>query len=163
MGLEKAYSGTITLGATTPSYDLETEIDQNFPIEDLTTKEIEEAVISMNGDYDQFPPIFSAKKVNGKKAYDLARAGKEVELKSKKISIHQFDISNLNLPELNFYIRCSKGTYIRSIAYDLGVKLNNGGHLSSLRREAIGTYNLSNANSVDEWIEIIQNSEVYNN
>lgn len=163
MGLEKAYSGTITLGATTPSYDLETEIDNRFPIDNLNLEEVQTAIDSMKGEYDQYPPIFSAKKVNGKKAYDLARAGEEVELKSKRISINQFDITSLNLPELKFFIKCSKGTYIRSIAYDLGVKINNGGHLSSLRREAIGEYNLSNAKTVEEWIETIQTLEVYNN
>lgn len=162
MGLPKTYSGTITLGATTPSYDLETEINETFPIDLLSEKEINSCINDMVGEYDQFPPIFSAKKVNGKKAYDLARAGKEVELKSKRITIHQFDALSINLPTINFHIKCSKGTYIRSIAHDLGRKLNNGGHLSSLRREAIGNYNLSAAKTVDEWITIIKNLEVHN-
>ncbi len=163
MGLEKKYSGTITLGSTTPSYDLETEIDQKFPLEGLSEKDIISEVESMVGSYAQYPPIFSAKKVKGKKAYDLARAGKEVKLEPKLITIHSFDIPKIDLPEVHFEITCSKGTYIRSIAHDLGKRLNNGGHLSALRRESIGTYDLKNANSVTEWIEIIQSSDMNNN
>ncbi len=163
MGLEKSYSGTITLGGTTPSYDLETEIDTTFPIGDLTDQAIENAAKEMTGEYDQYPPIFSAKKVKGKKAYDLARAGEKVELKPKRIEIAEFTLTKVDIPAVDFYIRCSKGTYIRSIAHDLGAKLANGAHLSALRREAIGDYKLSNAKSVDEWIEIIRQSDGYNN
>ena len=156
MGLPKTYSGTITLGATTPSYDLETEIDQTFTLDGLTPDKIKAKVESMVGDYDQYPPIFSAKKVKGKKAYDLARAGKEVELKPKNITIHAFEITQLDLPHVHFRIICSKGTYIRSIAHDLGKLLNNGGHLTALRREAIGEYQLISAKTVDEWLSIIE-------
>ncbi len=163
MGLEKKYSGTITLGSTTPSYDLETEIDQEFPLDDLSEKAIISEVENMVGSYAQYPPIFSAKKVKGKKAYDLARAGKEVKLEPKLVTIHSFDIPQIDLPQVHFEITCSKGTYIRSIAHDLGKRLNNGGHLSALRRESIGTYDLKNANSVTEWIEIIQSSDMNNN
>lgn len=163
MGLEKKYSGTITLGSTTPSYDLETEIDQEFPLDDLSENAIISEVENMVGSYAQYPPIFSAKKIKGKKAYDLARAGKEVKLEPKLVTIHSFDIPQIDLPQVHFEITCSKGTYIRSIAHDLGKRLNNGGHLSALRRESIGTYDLKNANSVTEWIEIIQSSDMNNN
>jgi len=155
MGLEKTYSGVITLGATTPSYDLETAIDQRFDLENLSEEQIRKVAQSMTGELDQMPPIFSAKRVDGNRAYDLARAGKEVELKPKKIVISDFEIVQINLPEVHFRISCSKGTYIRSIAFDLGKNLNNGGHLTALRRERIGDYDLKNARSIEEWIEII--------
>lgn len=162
MGLNKTYSGTITLGATTPSYDLETEIDQVFPIDNLSESDIRETAREMVGFYDQAPPIFSAKKIQGQKAYDLARAGEEVILKPKRIEITIFKIVSIELPLVHFEITCSKGTYIRSIAHDLGQKLQNGGHLSALRREKIGDFNLTNANSVDEWIKLIQESDIDN-
>jgi tRNA pseudouridine55 synthase len=156
MGLDKTYSGTITLGATTPSYDLESEIDETFDISHIKDEAVYKTAQSMIVRYDQFPPIFSAKKINGKKAYDLARAGEEVNLKSRNIEISQFDISSINLPEINFVITCSKGTYIRSIAHDFGKLLKNGAHLSALRREKIGDFKLENAKTVEEWIKIIQ-------
>ena len=160
MGLEKVYSGEITLGATTPSYDLETEIDQTYPTEHLTNEKITAAAQTMVGEYNQYPPIFSAKKVNGKKAYDLARAGKEVELKPKLITISQFDITSIVDNKVQFMISCSKGTYIRSIAHDLGNMLNSGGHLTSLRREKIGDFEVKDALNVEEWITKIQDSDV---
>lgn len=158
MGLEKKYSGTITFGATTPSYDLETEIDQTFPLDTISPEKIETEAKNMVGTYAQQPPIFSAKKIKGKKAYDLARAGKEVKLEPKIVTISAFDWSNIDLPDAQFEITCSKGTYIRSIAHDIGERLENGAHLSSLRRESIGQYELKNAKSVTEWIDIIQNN-----
>lgn len=160
MGLEKVYSGEITLGATTPSYDLETEIDKTYPTEHFTIQLIQEEVEKMIGEYDQYPPIFSAKKVNGKKAYDLARKGIEVKLQPKRITISKFEIIDFKDNKLEFLIKCSKGTYIRSIAHDLGQNLNSGGHLTSLRREEIGVYSLKNSFTVDEWIAKIENSEV---
>lgn len=163
MGLEKKYSGTITIGATTPSYDLETAIDERFDYSDLTGDLLRAQAQSMIGEYEQYPPIFSAKKVKGKKAYDLARAGEEVVLKPKRVTITQFDLETENLPDLNFVISCSKGTYIRSIAHDFGKALNNGAHLSSLRRESIGTFELKDAKSVEDWIAIIQQIDSDNN
>lgn len=163
MGLEKTYSGTITLGATTPSYDLETEIDQTFDLSTITIENVQQEAAGMVGEYDQYPPIFSAKKVKGKRAYDLARAGKEVELKPKRIEIKQFDLTQIELPLVNFEITCSKGTYIRSIAHDLGKHLNNGGHLSVLRREKIGSFDLKDAKTVEEWLDIIDNLDMDNN
>jgi tRNA pseudouridine55 synthase len=145
------------------SYDLETEIDNTFPLENISEAAVTAEVEKMVGSYAQYPPIFSAKKVKGKKAYDLARAGEEVVLQPKTITIHSFEITEINLPLVHFNITCSKGTYIRSIAHDLGASLNNGGHLSALRREKIGTYDLKNAHTVTEWIEIIQAADMNNN
>lgn len=155
MGLEKVYSGIISLGATTPSYDLETQIDQRYDLNGITEDQIKKVAAQMIGEQDQMPPIFSAKRVDGNRAYDMARAGKEVELKTKRITISNFEITQINLPEVHFRITCSKGTYIRSIAFDFGRFLNNGGHLSALRREAIGQFSLESAKTVDEWVETI--------
>jgi tRNA pseudouridine55 synthase len=159
MGLPKTYSGTITLGATTPSYDLETEIDQTYDYTNLSEADILKAATSMVGEQDQMPPIFSAKRVDGNRAYDLARAGKEVELKTKRITISSFEIMEMHLPQVHFKITCSKGTYIRSIAYDFGRLLNNGGHLSALRREAIGAYQLNKAWDLSALIEHVDQLE----
>jgi tRNA pseudouridine55 synthase len=145
MGMPKMYSGTITLGATTPSYDLETQIDATFPLTDLTEEMIYAEAKKMEGDVLQNPPIFSAKKIDGNKAYDLARAGKEVILQAKLVQIQEFKITAIEMPVVHFEITCSKGTYIRSIAHDFGKNLGNGGHLSSLRREAIGDFTLTEA------------------
>ena len=145
---EKEYTGTITFGGTTPSYDLESEIDQTFPTEHITEEMIREAAESFIGVYDQMPPIFSAKQVDGKRAYELARKGKEVKLNPKRITIREFEITeirnNENL-EVDFRVSCSKGTYIRSLAHDLGKALNSGGHLSALRRTRIGKYSVEDA------------------
>lgn len=155
MGLEKVYSGVITLGATTPSYDLETEIDERYDLAGITETSIKKIAAEMIGEQDQMPPIFSAKRVDGNRAYDMARAGKPVELKAKRITILQFEITAIALPEVHFKITCSKGTYIRSIAFDFGRKLNNGGHLSALRREAIGEFSLAKAWKLETLIEQI--------
>jgi len=154
-GQEKLYSGTITLGATTPSFDLETTINETFPTNHLTNEMIENMASKMIGEQDQFPPIFSAKKIDGQRAYDRARKGQDVELKSKKITISKFQITNISLPNVNFIITCSKGTYIRSIANDFGKSLNTGGHLTALRREQIGDFKLSDAYEVEELIDLI--------
>ena len=163
MGLPKTYSGTITLGATTPSYDLETEIDQHFPLDELLEEQISEAAKGMIGFNDQHPPIFSAKKIKGQKAYDLARAGEEVKLEPKRIEIIDFQIKSIEMPNIHFEITCSKGTYIRSIAHDLGQKLHNGGHLTALRREKIGQLSLKDAKEIDEWITVIRSSDPHKN
>jgi tRNA pseudouridine55 synthase len=163
MGLKKVYRGEFTLGSTTPSYDLESEIDQTYPTAHLTEEKIKEAAASMVGDYSQYPPIFSAKKVNGKKAYDLARAGKEVELQPKMINISQFDITDIDGLKVKFIISCSKGTYIRSIAHDIGKALDSGGHLSALRRDKIGDFSVQDALNVEDWVEKIDNSEMLTN
>lgn len=153
---DKTYTGTILLGKTTPSFDLETEYNETFPTEHITPELLEEVRISFLGEQQQTPPIFSAKQVDGKRAYDMARAGKEVVLKSNTIHIKEFQISIERFPEIDFAITCSKGTYIRSIANDFGKKLNSGGTLISLRRTKSGSFDVQNAQSVDAWIETIQ-------
>ena len=155
---EKQYTGTILLGKTTPSYDLESEYDAEFPTEHITKEALEEVRQSFLGEQDQTPPIFSAKQIDGKRAYDLARAGKEVVMKSNKITISDFQIDVNSFPEVRFDVSCSKGTYIRSIAYDFGQKLQSGGTLIELRRVRSGDQNIADAKQVDEWIEFIQNS-----
>jgi len=149
---EKTYTGTILLGKTTPSYDLETEYNEEFPINHITPELIEEIRKSFIGEQQQVPPIFSAKQVDGKRAYDLARAGKEVVLKSNTITISDFKVNLERFPEVDFEISCSKGTYIRSIAYDFGKALKSGGCLTALRRTKSGDLSIENAKSVDDWI-----------
>ncbi len=151
--LPKIYSGTITLGATRPSFDMETEINETFDTAHITEELILKMAKEMEGEQEQMPPIFSAKKVDGKTAYNLARAGKEVVLKTKKINILSFEISQIRNNEVDFLIECSKGTYIRSIAYDFGIKLNSGAYLSALRREKIGDYSVENADNVEVFLE----------
>ncbi len=152
-GLDKEYTGIITLGATTPSYDLETETDQHFPYEHLSEAEILAAAKQLTGTIEQLPPAFSA--IKGKRMYELARKGKTVERKARTVHIHTFEITKIELPNVHFRINCSKGTYIRSIAHDIGQLLNNGGHLSSLRRTKIGDHHIDNAWQLDELVTAI--------
>ncbi|MEM8846607.1 MAG: tRNA pseudouridine(55) synthase TruB [Bacteroidota bacterium] len=144
-GQIKEYTGTITLGATTPSYDLETEVDQTYPISDITEEKIREILPKFIGKIEQTPPLFSALKKDGKRLYEFAREGKQVEIKSRIIEIHTFEITRFELPEVDFRVICSKGTYIRSLAHDFGKALNSGAHLSALRRTKIGDFNVSKA------------------
>lgn len=157
---DKTYTGKILLGKTTPSYDLETDFNQTFPIDHITDELLESVRQSFIGEQDQVPPIFSAKQVDGKRAYDLARAGIEIELKANKINITSLTIDASKLPEVYFEITCSKGTYIRSIANDFGSKLNSGGTLIELRRTKSGEQDIEESRTVDQWIEIIQESEL---
>ena len=159
MGGEKTYTGTILLGKTTPSYDLESEYDQEFSTEHITPEMVEEVRKTFLGEIQQIPPIFSAKQVDGKRAYDLARAGKEVILKSNTITISDFKVSMDRFPEIDFEVSCTKGTYIRSIAYDFGKALNSGGVLTALRRTRSGELTLENSKTVDEWIEYIRKED----
>lgn len=156
---EKTYTGTILLGKTTPSYDLETEYDQDFPTDHIDEILLEEIRASFVGEQDQMPPIFSAKQVDGKRAYDLARAGMEVKLKTNRITITDFKIDHSRFPEIDFEISCSKGTYIRSIAHDFGKALNSGGTLIALRRMRSGDQRIEDAKSVDYWIDTIRDAE----
>ena len=144
-GQIKEYTGTITLGGTTPSYDLETEIDATFSIDHITDAMVHEATADFTGEIIQTPPVFSALKKDGKRLYEYAREGKEVKIKKRLITISEFEITAINLPKVEFRVVCSKGTYIRSLAYDFGKALNSGGHLSELRRTKIGDYNVDNA------------------
>ena len=148
---EKEYTGTIFVGATTPSYDLETEVDATFPTEHITKKLILETTKHFIGEIDQKPPVFSAIKKDGKRLYEHARAGEEVEIQSRKTTIYEFEITRIQLPEINFRVKCSKGTYIRSLAYDFGLALQSGGHLTALRRTKIGDYDVKNAISPEDF------------
>lgn len=157
--LKKEYTGVITLGATTPSFDLETEVDNTFPTENITEQQLQDTAKSFLGENNQVPPIYSAKKIDGKRAYNYAREGEEVIMKPNLVTIHEFEITEIDMPHIHFRIGCSKGTYIRSIANDFGERLNNGGHLTALRRTKIGHYSVEDAFSIDEMKEIIDNSE----
>lgn len=142
---EKEYEGTITLGATTPSYDMETEPNAHFPTEHITQDLIHATTKQFLGEISQIPPLFSAIKVDGKRAYTLARQGDATILKSRNITLYEFEITRIEMPEVDFRVRCSKGTYIRSLAYDFGKALNSGGYLSRLVRTKIGEHHLENA------------------
>lgn len=144
-GQAKEYTGTFYIGATTPSYDLETEIDENFPISHIDEALIHETVKHFLGEIDQKPPIYSAIKKDGVRLYEHARAGETVEIGTRKTTIHEFEITRIALPEIDFRVVCSKGTYIRSLAYDFGKALQSGSHLTALRRTKIGDYNVDNA------------------
>ena len=157
-GQAKEYTGTITVGATTPSYDLETEINERFPTEHITEALIHEKLPQFIGEIDQKPPVFSAIKKDGKRLYESARAGIEVEIKTRKVTVSEFEITRIALPEIDFRIVCSKGTYIRSIAYDFGLALNSGGHLTALRRTKIGDYSVENGVEPEAFIEALQQS-----
>ncbi len=141
----KEYTGTFKLGATTPSYDLETEIDTVFPTNHITEDLIFKAVDQFLGEIDQVPPVFSAIKKEGKRLYEHARAGEVVEIASRKTTIHEFEITRIAIPEIDFRVVCSKGTYIRSLAYDFGKALQSGAHLTVLRRTKIGDFKVENA------------------
>jgi tRNA pseudouridine55 synthase len=154
-GQAKEYTGTFHIGATTPSYDLETEIDQTFSTEHIDESLVQETVKQFLGEIDQKPPIFSAIKKDGIRLYEHARAGETVEIASRKTTIHEFEITRIALPEIDFRVVCSKGTYIRSLAYDFGKALNSGSHLTVLRRTKIGDYNVANATDVNDFVETL--------
>ena len=148
----KEYTGTITLGGTTPSYDLETDIDQKFATTGITQEAINKAREQFVGDILQQPPIFSALKKEGKRLYEYARAGETVEIPKRPVHISAFEITRIDLPDVHFRVACSKGTYIRSLAHDFGKALNNGGHLSALRRTKIGEFDVKNAQTLEAVI-----------
>ena len=145
MGMEKEYTGTFFLGATTPCFDLEKPIDHNYPIDHITPQDILNTAKSFMGVQQQVPPLYSAVMIDGKRAYELAREGIDAEIKSREIEIKEFELSNINLPTVDFRIVCSKGTYIRSLARDFGLALNSGGHLTKLCRTRIGHFELKDA------------------
>tara|TARA_B100000508_G_C11465280_1_gene281482 strand:- start:10139 stop:10864 length:726 start_codon:yes stop_codon:yes gene_type:complete len=161
MGLDKVYTGTITLGGTTPTYDLESKITE-VAVPEFDIETIRKAANTFKGSIDQMPPIYSAKRVKGQKAYELARRGKEVELKPSSIKIHEFEVVKVgpskrlkNGQDCQFKISCSKGTYIRSVAFDLGEKLECGGFLSELRRTDIGNFSINEALTVEQFLEML--------
>jgi tRNA pseudouridine55 synthase len=155
----KEYTGTFFIGATTPSYDLETEIDQTYPITHIDDALIHKTVARFIGEIDQKPPVFSAIKKDGVRLYEHARAGIEVEIASRKTTIYEFEITRIALPEIDFRVVCSKGTYIRSLAYDFGKTMESGSHLTVLRRTKIGDYNVDNALTPENFEKVILNSE----
>lgn len=155
-GQVKEYTGTITIGATTPSYDLETEINETFATNHITDQLIHETTKQFTGIIQQKPPIFSAIKKEGKRLYELARKGETTEIKSREITVSTFEITSINDNKLNFRVVCSKGTYIRSLAYDFGIALKSGAHLSALRRTKIGNFHVDNAVSIENFINSLE-------
>lgn len=156
MSGKKIYTGTILLGKTTPSYDLETEFDKEFPIDHIDDALMEKVSQTFIGEIDQVPPLFSAKQIDGKRAYDYAREGKEVVMKTNKVLIDSFSINSERFPEVDFEITCSKGTYIRSIANDFGKMLGSGGTLIALRRTASGEQRIEDSVSVEDFLKTIE-------
>ena len=153
----KEYTGTLVLGSTTPSYDLETEINETFPTEHITADLIQATTKQFVGDIQQYPPVFSAIKKEGKRLYEFARAGEDVDIKARNVSIQEFEITHLDTPNIDFKVVCSKGTYIRSLAHDFGKALHSGAHLSALRRTKIGDFNVANAITVERFINTLNN------
>ncbi|MCD7963983.1 MAG: tRNA pseudouridine(55) synthase TruB [Rikenellaceae bacterium] len=146
----KEYIADIELGATTPSYDMEHEIDARYPFEHITSEMISDALLSLTGELDQLSPVFSAKQISGKRAYEYAREGFEVEMKRARITIYETELLDFQLPEVKVKIKCSKGTYIRSFARDLGEKLGSGGYLKGLIRTRSGEYKIENCHTVED-------------
>lgn len=156
-GQIKEYTGTIVLGSSTPSFDLETEINEIFPTDHITEELIHKTTEVFSGDIQQFPPIFSALKKDGKRLYEYARSGESVEIKPRSVHISEFKITNIKGLHLDFRVVCSKGTYIRSLANDFGKALNSGAHLSKLRRTKIGDFSIASATSIDTFIKGLNN------
>jgi tRNA pseudouridine55 synthase len=142
-------------GATTPSYDRETEIDQEFDISGISSDDLQKTAKQFIGDIDQIPPAYSAVKVKGKRAFDLARKNKDFILKSRKVNISRFELLSIDLPQIDFLVECSKGTYIRSLIHDFGRALDNGAYLTSLRRTQIGNFRVADAMSIDDFKQFI--------
>lgn len=151
----KEYTGIIQLGAVTPTYDLESEPEHVKPLDNISDVMIIEATQQFTGDIMQVPPIHSAIKKDGKPVYKMARAGKEVKLDPRPVTIMSFEITQISLPEVHFRINCSTGTYIRSLANDLGAALGCGGYLKGLRRTRIGNFNVDDAMNVEEWVKYL--------
>jgi tRNA pseudouridine55 synthase len=159
---EKEYTGTMTLGATTPSFDMETAVDSTFPFSHLTEEEIQGATVSFKGEIEQYPPAHSAVKVNGERLYVKARLGEDVELRKRQVTVSEFEITRIALPEIDFRIVCSKGTYIRSLVSDFGKKLNNGAYLSKLTRTRSGDFLLANAFEVADLVQHLREKKAEN-
>lgn len=157
-GYEKTYTGRLRLGATTPSYDSETEIDETFPVTHITPDLLETARLKLTGPQDQVPPVFSAIKVDGQPLYKRARKGEKVAVEARQVIIHSFDLSKIDIPDVEFSVHCSKGTYIRSLVYDFGSLLDSGAYLTALRRTTIGPFDLKNAWQLEDLIEALEDS-----
>ena len=162
-GQEKEYTGTFSLGATTPSYDLETEIDEIFPIAHIKKENIQAATKKFIGTIDQFPPVFSALKKDGERLYEKARRGEKVQLDARQVHIHKFEITRIEFPEIDFRVVSSKGTYIRSLAHDFGRALNSGAHLSALCRTRIGNFHLNQAFDLETLKDYIETQDIPKN
>jgi tRNA pseudouridine55 synthase len=156
-GQTKEYTGTFTVGATTPSFDMETGIDETFETIHITELLIQESCKKFIGEIEQAPPAFSAKKHEGKRYYELARAGESFEIRKSKVSLYEFEITAVRMPEIDFRIVCGKGFYVRSLAYDFGKALDSGAYLSALRRTRIGDYRVEDAWQIDRFVEHIKN------
>lgn len=156
---EKEYIADVMLGATTPSFDLEHEIDRTYPWEHITREAVEQALERLTGERLQTPPVYSAKKIEGTRAYELARAGEEVAVRQALIHIYEMELLECELPRLRIRVRCSKGTYIRSLAQEIGQALDSGAHLTALRRTRSGGFTIENAWNLDDFMEKLQNPE----
>ena len=154
-GTEKEYTGTFTLGATTPSFDMETEVDKTFETSHISKENIEEAARKFTGEIEQIPPVFSALKKDGKRLYEYARKGEEVKVESRPVTIKEFEVDAPRFPEVDFIIICSKGTYIRSMANDFGLALNSGAYLSSLKRTRVGEFGIENALDLESFEKLL--------
>lgn len=155
-GLDKTYTGSLRLGATTPSFDAETAIDQTFPYQHITVEDLEQARLQFLGDIDQVPPVFSAIKVDGQPLYKRARRGEKITVQARRVHIHELSYTRIDLPEVDFAVRCSKGTYIRSLAYDLGRAVGSGAYLTALCRSRIGAYHLEEAWNLESLISALE-------
>nr|WP_228085025.1 tRNA pseudouridine(55) synthase TruB [Mucilaginibacter sp. JRF] len=153
---EKEYTGTMVLGATTPSYDMETEVDQTFDISDISIEGMRAALGQFIGTIQQYPPAHSAIKIDGERLYEKARRGEEVERRAREVTIAEFELTRIELPEVDFRVTCSKGTYIRSLVHDFGAALGNGAYLSRLRRTRSGNFKIEDAREVMEMVNIIR-------
>ncbi len=156
---EKEYVAELMLGATTPSGDMEHEVDQTYPTEHITREMVEEALKSLTGEREQLPPLYSAKKVQGVRAYEFARAGEEVELKKALINIYEMELVEWDLPRIKIRVRCSKGTYIRSLAFEIGEAVQSGAYLTSLRRTRSGGYTVEKSHTLDDFMEKLRECE----
>lgn len=153
--LSKSYTGTMRLGATTPSYDAETKIDQTFPIDHITPELLEQARQQFLGAIEQIPPMYSAIKVDGQPLYKKARQGETIRIEPRPVTIYDFSLTRSQLPEIDFHVACSKGTYIRSLAYDFGKAVNSGAYLTALCRTSVGDFKLQDAWNLDDLLDYI--------
>ena len=156
---EKEYVAELMLGATTPSGDMEHEVDQTYPTEHITREMVEETLKSLTGEREQLPPLYSAKKVQGVRAYEFARAGEEVELKKALINIYEMELVEWDMPRIKIRVRCSKGTYIRSLAFEIGEAVQSGAYLTSLRRTRSGGYTVEKSHTLDDFMEKLRECE----
>jgi tRNA pseudouridine55 synthase len=156
---EKEYVAELMLGATTPSGDMEHEVDNTYPTEHITHEMVEEALKSLTGEREQLPPLYSAKKVQGVRAYEFARAGEEIELKKALINIYEMELLEWDMPRIKIRVRCSKGTYIRSLAFEIGEAVQSGAYLSSLRRTRSGGFTVEKSHTLDDFMEKLRECE----